>query len=150
MDNNLYDFMFNDFRLLSVHFDLKTDKEYKLRKDVEVKTNLSLNHEYFQEQKTLKLVMRVDVHGEKLPFSLSIQAGGSFIFPNCPEKTSPDDLDKIARIHCAAIIFPYLREAVADIVRRSGLPQLNLPPVNFVEYYKKNTKEATTHKIFDA
>jgi len=139
MDNSLYTFRFEDFRIVSIKFDLKTVKQPKpTRKTVDVATTLSLRVEHSQENKELLLFMGIDVCGEKLPFSLGIESRSVFAFSTVVADMS--SLKKVANINCAAIVYPYLRETAADIVRRAGLPQLNLPPVNFVELYHAQVK----------
>jgi preprotein translocase subunit SecB len=136
MANEIYEFNFTEFRLVSVNFNLKLDKEYKITKELSIATKLSLRQDFIKEHNTLRLFMKVEVDGDDLPFSISIEGGGLFHFKNPVEDMS--SLARVANINCASIAFPFLREAVADIVRRSGLPPLNLPPVNFVELYKQN------------
>jgi len=138
MENDIYKFSFKDCRLLSLHFELKTDKEYRPAKDVEISANLSLRHDCLKDKKHLRLYMKVDICGEKLPFSIDAEVGGVFLFSK--EIKDASLLDKIARINCAAIVFPYLRETLADITRRANLPPLNLPPVNFIEIYDAQPK----------
>jgi len=138
MEHEIYKFSFLDFHLISVNFELKTDKEYKMTKDIEISTNLTLRHDYQAGKKKIRLFMKVDVCGDKLPFSLSVEGVGQFGFLKKFDDVSK--IDKLVRINCAAIIFPYIREISADIVRRSGLPQFNLPPANFVEFYNLNPK----------
>lgn len=135
----MYDFKFMDFRLLSVHFDIKTDKEYKLAKDVAIQTALSLRHDYIAEHNTLRLFMKVELTGDKVPFSLTVEGGGLFNFINPVEDMA--HLNQIASINCASITFPFVREIVADIIRRSGLPPFLMEPVNFVEVYRTNFPE---------
>ena len=148
MENSIYEFGFSDFRLLSIHFELKDSEGFKLTKNIEVSTTLSLKHDFFTDEKKLRLLMKMEICGKKLPFYICVEAAGLFSFTNQTKDIPASVLDKIASINCAAIIFPYLREAVADIIRRSGLPQLNLPPVNFVELYneKKNVKKKLRSK----
>ncbi|OGP81793.1 MAG: hypothetical protein A2V87_11350 [Deltaproteobacteria bacterium RBG_16_58_17] len=140
MDNSIYEFSFSDFRILSIHFELKDNEEYKLSKNIEVSTTLSLKHNFLVNDKKLRLLMKIEISGKQLPFFISVEAGGLFSFKNRTKDIPTSVLDKIANINCAAITFPYLREVVADIVRRSGLPQLNLPPINFVELYNEKMK----------
>jgi len=141
MENDIYQFEFRDFRLLSIHFELKNNKEYKPTKDVRVSTVLSLKHDLLKDKKRLRLFMKLDICGDELPFSLGAEVGGLFVFPKTIKNAS--SLDKVARINCAAIVFPYLREIVADITRRANLPILNLPPVNFVENYQSRRTTKT-------
>lgn len=138
MSNDIFQFGFADFRLTSVNFSLKKGKK-TLKKDVEVTTSLSLKHDYNPETKKLRIFMGLDICGDELPFSLNIEGGALFIFTKTID--DPDAIDRLARINCAAIAYPYLRESVADIVRRAGLPQMNLPPVNFLELYDSHKKE---------
>ena len=137
MENSIYEFNFADFRLLSIHFESQGDEEYKLSKNIEVSTTLSLNHDFYAAEKKLRLIMKIEICAKKLPFSISVEVGGMFNFSKQTKDIQPDMLEKIANINCAAIVFPYLRETVADIIRRSGSPHLNLPPVNFVELYNE-------------
>lgn len=135
---DVYKFKIKGIRLISVRFDLKTDKKYNPAKDIPISSTLDLRYNFIDDKKLLQLFIKFDICGEKLPFSLNIEIGGSFIFSNIIKVEQT--LDKIARINCAAILFPYLRETVADIVRRAGLPPLNLPPVNFVALYTVKSK----------
>jgi len=52
----------------------------------------------------------------------------------------PRDL-RIVHINCASIIFPFIRESVADLTRRSGLTPLILDPVNFVALYESSKEK---------
>jgi len=143
MSNDNLEFTFDDFRLVSLNFSLKKDKLGKLKKDIEITTNLSLKPEYILDKNKLRLLMKIDICGDELPFTLNIEGGSIFSFPKGLE--DPESMDKIARINCAAIAYPYIREIVADVVRRAGLPQLNLPPVNFVKFYETAEKSKVSH-----
>lgn len=73
-----------------------------------------------------------------MPFFFNAKMRGVFRFE---EGFDEDMLEKFQNINCPAIIFPYLRETVSDIVRRGGFQPLYLPVVNFVEFWKKSKKE---------
>ena len=64
-----------------------------------------------------------------------VEGAGLFEFE---EELEEGDIARIAGINCAAILFPYIRETVADLTRRGGFPPLHLAPVNFVEVFKAN------------
>lgn len=70
------------------------------------------------------------------PFFFDITAQGFFVFSEKPE---PKILEQLKTINCPAIIFPYLREAIADLTRRAGFPALHLPSVNFVKLNQNNS-----------
>ncbi|MBQ4813649.1 protein-export chaperone SecB [Pseudoalteromonas luteoviolacea] len=65
--------------------------------------------------------------GEETAFLCEIQQAGIF---------SVGELEEIQLAHmlgafCPNLLFPYAREAVANLVNRGTFPQLNLAPVNF-------------------
>ncbi len=126
-------FSFQDYRLLSVHFDL--NRNFEQGPDIELNTSLSLNHDYIDEQNSLRLFMKVEVSGESAPLNISVEMGSLFQFE---KKPAAGKLSKIAEINCAAMVFPFVREVIADLTRRSGLPPFLIPPFNFVELHKSN------------
>lgn len=134
-------FALTDFRIVSSNFRLKTDKEYDLSKEFDIEISLSVGYEIYDEVNNLKLTMKVEIIGDEMPISLIIESWSTFLFKDKIENGQA--LEQLAKVNCAAIVFPYLREVVADTVRRSGLPPLHLPPMNFVEMYFGNHPELT-------
>jgi preprotein translocase subunit SecB len=102
---------------------------------------MSLAHKFDISEKTLSVELRVltpgITEGENLPFAFDVAVSGIFEFD---EDIDSKVLDQFKDINCPAIMFPYLREAVADTVRRSGFPPLHLPPVNFIEAKRKKAE----------
>jgi preprotein translocase subunit SecB len=84
-------------------------------------------------QTLLRVVQGVRLEGSSLPFSLCVEMGGLFAFSPQP---LPAEMDHFRYINCNAILFPYLREAVSEILKRGGIRPIYLPPVNFVQMYK--------------
>jgi preprotein translocase subunit SecB len=76
-----------------------------------------------------------------------VAQAGVFQVQNVPE----DGLEIIMSVACPNILFPYLREAVSDIVTRAGFPPVLLSPVNFEALYHQQKQQAqneaapTTH-----
>lgn len=133
MADSICQFDFKDCRLLSAHFDV--NRTFEPGPDVQVVTNITISHDYSDELNSLRLFLKVDVSGESAPINVSIEMGGIFQFK---EKPAAEKIGEIAEINCAAIVFPFAREVIADLTRRSGLPPFLLPPINFVEFYKSN------------
>lgn len=132
---NLIDF--RDCRLLTVHFEL--NRNFVPGPEVRLDTNLTLTHNFFDDEQgktCLRLFIKLHLHGEAAPLSAVVEVGGLFGVGAKPADAT--EATKLAEINCAAIVFPYLRETVADLTRRAGLAPLHLPPVNFVEFYKQN------------
>ena len=133
MADKIDKFDFQDYSLLSAHFDV--NRNFKPGPDVQVNTSLSLTHDYIDDQNSLRLFMKVDVSGESGPLNISVEMGSLFKFE---KKPSTDKLAKIAEINCASILFPFVREVVADLTRRAGLHPFLIPPVNFVALHENN------------
>jgi preprotein translocase subunit SecB len=128
---------FRDCRLLTAHFEL--NREFEPGPDVQLATNLTLTHTYFDDEEgnpCLRLFVKFLLYGDGAPLRAEIELGGVFGVSRKPADVV--EATKIAEINGAAILFPYLRETVADLTRRSGLAPLHLPPINFVELYKQN------------
>jgi len=53
----------------------------------------------------------------------------------------PKELPAIVGSVCPNILFPFAREAVADLVTRGGFPPLLLSPVNFDALYAEYTQQ---------
>lgn len=134
MANGQIEFALEDCRLVSIHFEI--NNSFTPGKDVNLSITLNQTHEFIDTNNKLRTTVGVDLKGEDAPIKINAIIGGIFQFKDKPESES--DLTRIAEVSCAAILFPFVREVVADITRRAGLPPLLLNPVNFVEIYNKN------------
>lgn len=86
--------------------------------------------------------------GEDVAFLCEVQQAGIF---------SVGELEGMQMAHCLNafcpnILFPYAREAVANLVSRGTFPQLNLAPVNFDALFQQAiaTKQAEANKQAEA
>jgi len=128
---------FRDCRLLTVHFEI--NKNFTPGPEVKLTTNLTMSHDFFDDEQgksCLRLLVRIHLLGENAQLSAEVEIGGIFGVSRKPDNTV--EAAKLAEINCAAIVFPYLRETVADLTRRAGLAPLHLPPINFVDLYRQN------------
>lgn len=131
-----YSFHFVDFRIVNLNFG--SNLKIKPDKDISVSSRIDIG--YNINGKELNVFLKLEIEEGGLPFNLNLEGDGLFKFDH---EVDPDQIEEIANINCAAIIFPYLRETVADITRRAGFPPLHLPPVNFVEIYKRQKEDAS-------
>lgn len=76
--------------------------------------------------------------GDKTVFLVEVKQAGIFRIENIPEQ----DLDPILGVACPNILFPFVREVVADAVNRAGFPPVLLAPVNFEAVYQQRVAEA--------
>ena len=61
-----------------------------------------------------------------------------FVVSGVPE----EELDLALNIACPNVLLPFAREAISDLVTKSGFPQLLLSPINFEALYQQKNKKA--------
>ena len=118
-------------RVRSVHFELKGDVAGP---QISVPIQISYRYDYKPRQKKIVSLLIVDISGEKVPFQMRVEFEGIFALN---KSASRKRVETLANINCPAILFPFLRECIADITRRADMNSLLLPAVNFVELAKQ-------------
>jgi len=124
MDNS---FQIVTIRQIEAHFALNLQFKHEVDKPVEIKHTIEISSEL--KGKTLHVRVSISSDGSDQPFRFTVVGGGVFLFKGAVDK---DAAVRIADINCAAMIFPYIRESVADLTRRANIPPFHLSPVNFV------------------
>jgi preprotein translocase subunit SecB len=76
--------------------------------------------------------------GEKTVFLAEVAQAGIFSVRGIP----PADLEPLLAVACPTILYPYAREAIADLVTRSGFPAVVLQPVSFEQIYMERQRQA--------
>jgi preprotein translocase subunit SecB len=76
--------------------------------------------------------------GEKTIFLAEVAQAGIFSVRGIP----PADLDPLLAVACPAILYPYAREAISDLVMRAGFPAVVLQPVSFEQMYMERRRQA--------
>jgi len=69
--------------------------------------------------------------GDKTLFLIEASQAGIFTIRGVP----PDQMQGVLAVHCPTVIFPYIRETLADAVTRAGFPPVHLAPINFEALY---------------
>jgi preprotein translocase subunit SecB len=54
---------------------------------------------------------------------------------------SPAELEPLLGVGCPTILYPYVREAVSDMVTRAGFPPVVLQPVSFEQAYLQQKQQ---------
>ena len=75
---------------------------------------------------------------ETTVFLAEVHQAGIFTIKNFPD----DQLKPMLGSFCPNILYPYVREAVTDVVVRGGFPQLYLTPVNFDALYEQHEQQS--------
>lgn len=122
----------NDVRLLSCVF--RQNRNYEGVGEVEMATDIKFGADFDEVSKVVTAVITVIIlENESYPYSFEVEVGGKFSL----EDDEVPHVERICNINIPAILFPYLRENVADITRRSGNPPMHLATINFVEISKQ-------------
>ena len=75
---------------------------------------------------------------EKVAFLVEVSQAGIFGIRNVPE----ENLEMIIGVTCPNILFPYVREAVSDLVTRAGFAPVLLNPINFEALFMQQKQQA--------
>lgn len=79
---------------------------------------------------------------ESTAFLVEIKQAGIFLV----EDFSKDQHSQLVGSYCPNILFPFAREAIADLIAKGGFPQLLLNPVNFDALYQQHLKAVKEQK----
>lgn len=104
--------------------------------------NLQLNTAVNQlEEDLYEVVLNVTVtskEGEKTGFLVEVQQAGIFRISGFEDAQKGHMLGA----YSPTVLYPYAREAVSDLVTKSGFPQLLLSPINFDALYAQNMDQS--------
>jgi preprotein translocase subunit SecB len=75
--------------------------------------------------------------GERTVFLAEAVQAGIFAVRNVPQQ----DLEPLLSVGCPTVLFPYLREAISDVVIRGGFPPVLLSPVSFEALYMQRLQQ---------
>jgi preprotein translocase subunit SecB len=71
--------------------------------------------------------------GDKTLFLVEAAQGGMFRISGVPLP----EIQPVLAIHCPNVLFPYIRETIADAITRAGFPPVHLDPINFEMLYQQ-------------
>jgi len=71
--------------------------------------------------------------GDKTLFLVEAAQAGLFRIQGVPMA----DMQPIMGIHCPNVLFPYVRETIANAISRAGFPPVHLDPINFELLYQQ-------------
>ena len=100
-----------------------------------------LTIDIFHAEKELGVMLTLDLgdpeasESSEYPFDLKISYIGIFEFKK--RNQTEELLKQIGAVNCAAIIYPFLRETISNLVLKSLHRSYLLPPINFVKFFEK-------------
>ena len=75
--------------------------------------------------------------GDKTLFLIELEPAGVFLM----QGYSPEERQMLIGSYCPGTLYPFAREAIAEMVARGGFPQLLLQPINFEALYAQALRE---------
>jgi preprotein translocase subunit SecB len=87
-----------------------------------------------------EVVLKVTVTAtqqEKTVFVAEVQQAGIFNINNMSE----NELHYVLGSFCPGLLFPYVREAISNLVARGGFPHFYLAPIDFEQVYKQHLEQ---------
>ena len=114
-------------------------KEWKPKMDVQINTDVKkVAEQTHQVTVAVTVTAKLD---EDTAYLVEVQQAGIFVLQGFAEK---DDIRPVLGAYCPNTLFPYLREAVSDLIQRAGFPQFLLQPVNFDALFQEYLKQQAT------
>ena len=101
-------------------------------KEIEIKPDFDVT--YNKEKNSVVVDLSVNIKNKTAPFFLHVVLTGLF---ELKYDFSEEELDKLVKINLAAILFPFLRQVIADTTTKGGYAALLLPPINFSKAFQK-------------
>lgn len=112
------------------------------RSEWQPEISLDLNTRFEKlDSETYEVVLSVTATAkmkEQIAFLVEVKQAGIFTLRNFGD----DQIKEIIGIVCPGILFPYVREAVSELVSRGSFPQLLLDPINFEALYRDNLQQS--------
>jgi len=109
--------------------------------DLKPTTQLNLRSGHRElENETYEVVLTVTVEAkaeEKTVFLIEIAQAGLFRLAGINDEQRAVLLGSF----CPGVLYPYVREAVANVVQRGGFPEFLLQPIDFDGLYAQSRKE---------
>jgi preprotein translocase subunit SecB len=118
--------------------DFAINREFTSAEKFDCEPEMRLTHSFDSADKTCRLEITIRLKPGNAPFAFTVGMEGYFEFKR---KLPARELEKVTHINCAAILYPFLREFIADLTRRAGFSPLLLPPVNFVNLYDRKQEK---------
>ncbi|PWB84526.1 MAG: protein-export chaperone SecB [Methylocystaceae bacterium] len=76
--------------------------------------------------------------GADVLFKLDLDYAGVFRLVNIPA----EQIHPIVMIECPRLLFPFIRQIVADATRNGGFPPLYVDPIDFLALYQQRAAQA--------
>jgi preprotein translocase subunit SecB len=111
-------------------------RQWQPQTDVQVNTQFAnLGDNAYQIMLSVTVTAKA---GEDIGFLVEVHQAGIFTITGFDQV----EIGAVMGGYCPNLLFPFAREAVADLVQRAGFPQLLLQPINFDALYLEHQQRA--------
>ncbi len=112
-------------------------RQWQPQLDVQVQSSLQpLSADQHQVMLSLTVTAKLE---QEVAFLAEVHQAGIFLVKGIADET---DRQRVLSTECLAILFPFARESVAELVQRGGFPQLLLQPIDFAALYDEHQRKS--------
>ncbi len=130
-------FSFSNYNLTKIFFNINEDFSYENGEQEGIEINPKIEIDYSKNEKQIVVKLNIEFNNPNAPFKFDIGIAGFFDFNF---DTTNENMESVVHVNCVALLYPFLRETIADITRRAGFPPLILPPINFIKLFQNKKK----------
>jgi preprotein translocase subunit SecB len=110
-------------------------QEWKPETSVNLNTEVGkLTDTVYEVTLTVTVTAKVE---DKTAYLIEVKQAGIFAISGFPDQ----EMGPLLGAYCPNQLFPYVREAISDIVMKGSFPQMVLQPVNFDMLYAQHQQE---------
>ena len=129
---NELQYTFQDYRLCKLDFKIKD--EIWQEGAIDINQTMKCRHRFKNQIAEVFLTILID--GDKSPFTVETSYLGIFEFNENLNAVDKQKREKILQVNCAAVLFPFIRETIAETTRKAGLQPLLLSSFNFLKAFE--------------
>lgn len=112
-------------------------RQWQPQLDVQVTSALQpLNTDQHQVLLSVTVTAKLE---QDVAFLAEVQQAGIFLIKGVADDT---ERKRVLGTECLTILFPFVREAVSELVQRGGFPQLLLQPIDFAALYDEHQRKS--------
>jgi preprotein translocase subunit SecB len=144
MKNASQEYLFNNVILIESQFKRVLEVDYT-SPNYGNKLNIEISKSIQDSELSVELTVDIKTGvGEKTDVEMLVKMVGQFT-----KSTEIDQIpvDRFAKVNAPAIIFPFVREHIASVSSKAGIPTILLPPINFVKMAEEEDKNLAEKEV---
>ena len=121
---------------INFEFNQSFDQE-NVELEVDTKVDTSIDSEINKGITSIEMRLWEEAEEKNKPFSLRIKITGYF---SSEAEVESEDFAHLCKYNGSAILFPFLRSAIADLTKTANVPPLVLPLINIKNLVEEKEK----------